>query len=156
VIVDVPVGERIRLERILEESFEGLYLRHSKKTLLDAEVVRAAVSSGTPVGLAMLKMLDTGVGYVFYIAVATAYRRTGVAGMLLDDALRYLKDAGAKEAYAGVEEENAPSERLFASRGFVRTSFGDVSKRYGSLHALNMYRMMLVVPGEVLLYKDLT
>ena len=154
VIEDVPVGERIRLEGILDESFEGWYLRHSKRTLLEAEVVRAALSADMPVGMVMLNMLDTHVGYVFYIAVAAAYRRTGVAGMLLDDALQYLKDAGVKEVYAGVEEENVPSERLFASRGFIRTSFGDVSKKYGSLRTLNMYRKMLIVPGEILLRKD--
>lgn len=154
VIVDVPVGERTRFEKILEESFDGWYLRHSKRTLLEAEVVRAALSSDTPVGIVMLNVLDALVGYVFYIAVAKAYRRRGVARMLLADALRYFENAGVKEVYASVERENEPSEGLFGSEGFVRTSFVDVSTRYGGLRALNMYRRMLVVPGEVLLRKD--
>src|SRR5207249_9262946 len=54
-IVGVPAGKRAGLEWILEESFEGWYLMHSKRTLRDVEVVRAAMSSGKPVGLVMLK-----------------------------------------------------------------------------------------------------
>src|SRR2546430_3553660 len=51
VIVDFPARERASLGWILEESFEGWYLLHSKKTLRDIEVVRVAKSSGKPVGL---------------------------------------------------------------------------------------------------------
>src|SRR2546422_4818224 len=115
--------------------------------------VRAAVSSGKPVGLVMLKMLAESVGYVYYIAVAKASRKKGIGKLLLQDALRHFKASKVKEVFASVEEDNEPSEALFASEGFTRTSFGQVSKKHGSLHAVNMYREMLVVPGEVLLRK---
>ena len=92
---------------------------------------------------------------MYYIAVSRAHRRKGVARLLLDDALRRFREAGMKEVFAGVEEENVPSEALFRSAGFTRTSFRDVSRDYGSLHALNMYRVMRIVPGEFLLHKDL-
>ena len=152
-VVDVPRGERATLDRILEESFEGWYLRHSRGILRDVETVRAAISSGTPVGLIMLKTLEPSVGYVYYVAVARAHRETGVARLLLKDALRLLKAAGAAEVFASVEGNNLPSERLFAGDGFTRTSFAEVSRRHGPLRALNMYRMMVVVPGEVLMHK---
>ncbi len=45
-IVDVPAMKRRDLEWILEESFEGWYLMHSRRILRDVEVVRAAMSSG--------------------------------------------------------------------------------------------------------------
>lgn len=122
---------------------------------MDAELVRAAVSSGTPVGLVMLKTLDDEVGYVYYIAVSRAHRKKGVGRMLLDDALRCFAGAGMKEAYASVEAENAASEGLFRLEWFVKTSFGDVSKKHGGLHTLDMYRRMVVVPGEILLYRDM-
>ena len=61
-----------------------------------------------------------------------------------------------KEVFASVEKSNKPSEALFASEGFTSTSFSEVSKRHGNLHTLNMYREMLVVPGEVLLRKAMT
>ena len=154
-ITDVPVEQRPSLDMILEESFEGWYLRHSKGTLLDVEVVRSAVSSGTPVGLIMLKTLEAGVGYVYYIAVARAHRRTGIGRLLLEDSIQRFKAAGAREVFAGVETDNRPSEALFESEGFARTNFGEVSKKYGRFHAFNMYRMMLVVPGEVLLRREI-
>jgi len=155
-IADVPVADRAKLDGILEESFEGWYLRHSRKTLMEAELVRAATSAGTPVGLVMLKTIETGVGYVYYIAVARDYRRRHVGSMLLDDVLAYFESVGMKEVYASVETDNTASEGLFSSRGFVKTSFGEVSRKHGSLHTLDMYRKMVVVPGEVLLMKTLS
>jgi ribosomal protein S18 acetylase RimI-like enzyme len=113
------------------------------------------MSSGKPVGLVMLKTLGKNVGYVYYIAVAKASRKRGIGKLLLEDALQHFKASNAKEVFASVEKDNEPSEALFASEGFTRTSFGDVSKKYGSLHTANMYREMLVVPGEVLLRKTI-
>ena len=155
-IVDVPAGKRKGLEWILDESFEGWYLMHSKRTLRDIEVVRAAISSGKPVGLVMLKTLEGSAGYVYYIAVAKAHRKKGIAKQLLEDALRLFKASKVEEVFASVEEDNKPSEALFGSEGFTRTSFGEVSKKHGKLHALNMYNAMRVVPGEVLLRKEIT
>jgi len=155
VIVDVPAGKRAGLEWILEDSFEGWYLRHSMGMLRKIELVRAAMSAGKPVGLVMLKTLEGGAGYVYYIAVAKDQRRKGIAKLLLEDALRSFKVKGVEEVFASVEEDNEPSEALFASEGFTRTSFGDVSKKHGRLHTINMYREMLVVPGEVLLRKEI-
>ena len=152
-IVDVPKRKRAGFEWILEESFEGWYVMHSKRTLRDIELVRAAMSTGKAVGLVMLKTLGKGVGYVYYIAVAKANRKRGIGKILLEDALRHFKASSLEEVFASVEEDNEPSEALFASEGFTRTSFGEVSKKHGSLHALNMYREMLVVPGEILLRK---
>lgn len=154
-IVDVPPEERGGLESILGESFDGWYLSHSRRILREVETVRAAISSGSPVGLIMLKILEPGVGYVFYVAVRKAHRGTGVAGLLLRDALERFKAAGISEAFASVEKDNLPSEKLFAAEGFVRTNLVEVSQKHGPLRALNMYRMMVVVPGEVLLEKTL-
>ena len=155
-IVDVPVAERPKLDGILEESFEGWYLRHSRRTLMEVELVRAANSSGAPVGLVMLKTLEADVGYVYYIAVARSHRGKGVGGLLLEDALRYFQNAGMKEVYASVETDNEASEALFRSKGFVKTGFGDVSRKYGGFRAIALYRKMVVVPGEILLIRDLT
>ena len=126
---------------------------HSKRTLRDVEVVRAAILSGKPVGLVMLKTLEGSAGYVYYIAVAKAQRKKGIAKLLLEDSRRIFKASKVVEVFASVEENNKPSEALFASEGFTRTSFGEVSKKHGKLHTINMYNAMRVVPGEVLLRK---
>jgi ribosomal protein S18 acetylase RimI-like enzyme len=156
VVVDVPLGERGALEKILEESFEGWYLRHSRGKLQELEVVRAATASGTPVGLVMLKTLDLRVGYIYYIAVAKSHRRMGIARLLLEDSLGHFREGGVEEVYAGVETGNVPSGSLFTSEGFTQTNFGEVSKRFGTIHAINMYRMMVIVPGEALMWKKIS
>ena len=155
-IIDVASKDRSSLDWILEEGFEGWYLMHSRRTLQHIELVRAAMESDKPVGLTMLKTLEVGsVGYVYYIAVAKSQRKRGIGKLLLEDALRIFKSYGTREVYASVEKDNEPSEALFASEGFARTTFGDVSKKYGKLHAVNMYNAMRVVPGEILLRKPL-
>jgi ribosomal protein S18 acetylase RimI-like enzyme len=154
-IVEVPIENRVSLQHLLVESFEGWYLSHSKKTLMKAEVVREAVVDERPVGLVMLEIVYDTVGYVYYIAVARDHRRRKVATRLLDDSLGYFSERGMREVYASVEEGNTESEALFRSRGFVRTSYREVSHNYGILRALDLYRKMLVVPGETLLCRPL-
>jgi len=56
--------------------------------------------------------------------------------------------------YASVGEDNVESNALFRNRGFRQTGFGEVSRKYGMLKAMSMYRAMFVVPGEVLLVLD--
>jgi len=154
-IVEVPVGERASLEHLLADSFEGWYLSHSKKTLMNIEMVREAVVDGRPVGLVMLKTFDGEIGYVYYIAVARDHRRRKVATRLLEHSLGYFAGLGMREAYASIEEDNVESEGLFRSRGFERTNYKEVAGKYGGLRALNLYRKMLVVPGEKLLCRPL-
>lgn len=154
-VVEYPRESRLQLDGILEESFEGWYLRHAKKTLREIETVRVAIARGNPIGLAMLKRVGRDAGYVFYIAVAAKHRKEGVGGLLLDDAIDYFRSAGMTEAYSSVEVENEPSLRLFESKEFSKTGFGQVSKRHGRIGALIMYKEMLSVPGETLLYRQI-
>ena len=103
----------------------------------------------------MLRKLYERYGYVFYIAVAMGERKKGVGGRLLDEALAHFGRLGMIGVYASVEEDNEASRKLFQSRKFVRIGFGDESRKHGLFKALMMYRAMRVVPGEILLYRDL-
>lgn len=154
-ISEVPAERRPPLEKVLEESFTGIYLRHARRTLGEVETVRAAyLDDGEPVGLSMLKVLPEKAGYVYYIAVRSSFQRKGYGKRLLHDAIGYLRSRGVSEVYASVGEDNAESNALFKGNGFRRTSFAEVSRRYGMLKAMAMYRSMFVVPGEVLLVLD--
>lgn len=108
---------------------------------------------GRVVGLTMLKSLGDGIGYVYYIAVAKDFRRRGLGKKLLEDALSYFASTRVREVYASVENDEGAA--LFVSKGFRRTDFSDVSKKYGLLRAMSMYRSMLAVPGELLLKIEL-
>jgi ribosomal protein S18 acetylase RimI-like enzyme len=151
-IADV-VNDRSSLEPILKESFEGWYLRHSLRVLGEVERVRGAEMNGENVGLTMLKTLDGGAGYLYYLAVSRVHRRRGIGSRLIDDAVGCFRKEGVHEVYASIENEDAA--RLFSSKGFTRTDFSEVSKRYGLFRAVSMYRSMLSVPGEVLFRLDL-
>jgi len=155
-ISEVPKGERDILLPILEESFEGLYLWHARRTLQSIEVVKAArTAEGEDAGLIMLKTLAEGAGYVYYVAVPPRFRRQGIGGRLLDDAVSYFGQRGVSEVYASVEEDNVESKTLFGSRGFERVGGSEMAERYGRIRSLLMYREMMVVPGELLLGKHL-
>lgn len=154
-ISDVPSTERDRLRPILEQSFEGLYRWHAKRTLGSVELVRAARLAGEDAGLAMLKTLTEEAGYVYYIAVSPRFRRRGVGGALLDDALAYFAAGGKKVVYASVEEDNVESKALFGSRGFSEADRGELSKKYGAVRGFTLSREMMLVRGEVLLRKML-
>jgi len=151
-VAEVAKGERARLLPILEESFEGLYLWHARRTLHSIEVVKAArTQEGEDTGLIMLKMLAERAGYVYYVAVPPRFRRRGIGGTLLDDAISYFEMEGVRDVYASVEEDNVESKTLFGSRGFERVHGSEMAERYGRIRSLLMYREMMVVPGELLL-----
>lgn len=141
----------------MESGFEGWYLTHSKRTLREIEKVFAARLGNMNVGVVMLKRIDPKIGYVYYIAVSSEYRGRKIGSALLEYSLNYFSDLGADVVFASLTvEHGGESKVLFESHGFVETNFLQVSKRYGKLHALNMYRKMLVVSGELVVYKNLT
>ncbi len=152
----VEPNERESLIPLLEDSFEGIYLRHSKRTLRESEIVKVARVSGERAGLVMLKDLGKKIGYVYYIAVGRKFRGRGFAGRLLDDALEHFFKSGMEEVYASVEEDNEESMRLFVSRGFKETGYRELSKKRGKVSAVLLYTKMWVVPGEILLCKELS
>jgi ribosomal protein S18 acetylase RimI-like enzyme len=151
------LAEREKLYPILETSFDGWYLAHSRRTLRDIEKVFAARLDGVDAGVVMLKNIDPKIGYVYYIAVGAQYRGRKIGSSLLEHSLNYFSNLGADTVFASLTvEHGVESKVLFEAHGFVETNFGAVSKRYGRLHAINMYRKMLVVSGELVVYKELT
>ena len=116
----------------------------------------AARSGDVDAGLSMLKKLDSKTGYVYYIAVLPEYRGKKIGGRLLDSPLSYFFEHGVNVVFASLMQEHDEANFLFKSRGFSQTSFGEVAKKYGKLHAINMYRKMVVVTGEVVAFKELS
>jgi ribosomal protein S18 acetylase RimI-like enzyme len=152
-IEEVAADERRLLEPILDKSFTGWYRSHAKHTLRTIEIVRAAVVEGKRVGVVMLNWLNKEAGYVYYIAVLPDLRGHGIAGRLLDDSLNFFFQHGAREVYASVTEHEE-SITLFMSHGFRETGFKELSRKYGFVSTMNLYRRMLVVSGETLLVRE--
>ncbi|MCI4340010.1 MAG: GNAT family N-acetyltransferase [Thermoplasmata archaeon] len=154
-LIDLPPSERERAVPILVDSFVGIYRWHAKRTLREVTSVRGAEIEGELVAVAMLERLVPEVGYVYYLAVASAHRRTGLGGLLLDDALDRFRRDGATIVYAAVPSDNTASLRLFQSRGLRVIERKELGYREGGLGAWGLRSRMRLVYGEVLLGRRL-
>jgi L-amino acid N-acyltransferase YncA len=96
----------------------------------------------------MFTMIEPFCGYVYYVAVTPSQRAAGVGGLLLDDALRQLAAAGAREVFACIRTDNTPSLRLFESRAFAKVGFRELARARGFGNAARLWRRMVVAPGE--------
>ncbi len=150
-MVDLAGAERERAVPVVRDGFEGIYRWHAKRTLRDIERVRALAIDHEVIAVAMLERLVPEVGYVYYIAVRTAWRRRGQAARLLDDALAWFAQSGVRVVYAAAEEANAASLALFRSRGFRVVDRHEPGFREGGLGAWGLRSRMRIVHGELLL-----
>ena len=60
-------------------------------------------------------------GFIHDIAVDERARRTGVAVLLMNTAIDWIRDRGVARAMLWTAEQNAVAQRLFAALGFRRT-----------------------------------
>lgn len=67
------------------------------------------------------KDLRDACGFIHDIAVDERGRRGGVATMLIEAAMTWLKDHGAPRVVLGTAEQNEAAQRLFSRLGFRRT-----------------------------------
>jgi L-amino acid N-acyltransferase YncA len=58
--------------------------------------------------------------YIDLVVVAAAAKGRGLGAAIVSTSIRSLHDAGVTEVGATITDGNVPSERLFASLGFVR------------------------------------
>jgi ribosomal protein S18 acetylase RimI-like enzyme len=154
-LIDLPSEARERAVPVLLDSFVGIYRWHAKRTLREVQVVRGAERDGELLGIAMLERLAPEVGYVYYIAVASAHRQEGIGGRLLDDATGRFRREGAQVLYAAVESDNVPSLALFTSRGLRVVERKEPGYQEGGLGAWGLRSRMHLVYGEVLLGRRL-
>jgi ribosomal protein S18 acetylase RimI-like enzyme len=154
-VADLPGPARERAIPVLRDGFEGIYRWHAKRTLRDVSLVRAAEQEGEVVGVALLERIAPGVGYVYYLAVKASFRRHGIGGLLLDDAIAGFAREGVRVVYAAAEEENTSSIALFLSRGFRTVERRELGYREGGLGAWGLRSKMWLVSGEVLLGRRL-
>jgi ribosomal protein S18 acetylase RimI-like enzyme len=102
--------------------FLGTQLRDPDVVVLVAEV-DAAIAGYVYAGLEpqSWKDLREPAGFIHDVVVDAAARRGGVATMLLEAAIAWLRERGAPRVMLGTAEQNAGAQRLFAKLGFRRT-----------------------------------
>jgi len=150
-LVDLVGPERERAVPVIRDGFVGIYRWHAKRTLREVPIVRAVEARGEVVGATLLDLLVPEVGYVYYLMVLSEHRRHGLGGLLLDDALAIFRARAVEVVYGAVQSDNAPSQRLFARRGFREVARKETGWREGGLGAWGLRSRMWIVPGERLL-----
>ena len=149
-IVTLGTDQREAAVPVLQEGFAGIYRWHAKRTLRSVSTVRALRVGGRIAGVSLLERLTPEVGYVYYLSVGLEFRRQGIGGALLDDALAHFGAQGATVVYGAVEEDNRSSRRLFESRRFRLVDRDETNYRLGGLGAQGLRTRMWIVHGEVL------
>jgi ribosomal protein S18 acetylase RimI-like enzyme len=91
-------------------------------------VVYVAERDGTIVGYVYAaleptswKELREAAGFIHDVVVDESSRREGVAGLLVEAAIEWLRAYGAPRVMLWTAEQNAAAQRLFESLGFRRT-----------------------------------
>ncbi len=154
-LVDLAGSARERALPVVTDSFVGIYRWHAKRTLRHVSRVRGAEIDAELAGVAMLERLTPAVGYVYYLAVRKPFRRRGIGGVLLDDAVEGFARSGVRVVYGAAEAENAGSLALFLSRGFRTVERREIGYSEGGLGAGGLRSRMWIVSGEVLLGRRL-
>lgn len=123
--------ERAAVERVGKAAFPTLQAQLLELT----PHVLAATREGEVVGGTISEVLepapDRRVGLVTWIFTAEEARGLHVGERLLEATLEYLEGLDCEAVLAVVEWRNTSSSKLFASRGFERTSVGDLADEYG-------------------------
>ncbi len=156
IVRDMSINDRDQVREILEQSFEGWYLREGLKGIDSSDRVLVAEVSGKVAGMAELRFYDAGetIGIVYYLATHPTYREMGIASRLLDDALKLFKEKGASLALCSMEHENNASVEFFNKHGFKETSVRSLVSRY-KMHFFGILRRALIVPGETIYTKSI-
>jgi [ribosomal protein S18]-alanine N-acetyltransferase len=83
-----------------------------------------AVHDDACIGYAIVVLLGSGAD-LLRIAVAAPAQRQGVATALLDAAITWSRERGAREVTLEVAETNAPAIALYSGAGFARIAVRD-------------------------------
>ena len=145
-LADAPdaFGSTVAAEEALAPETWAARLARSTTSGIDRAL--AAEMDGALVGLAWAKEDgdDATIVNLFQMWVAPEARGRGVAGALLDDAVRWATERGAQAMQLGVTCTNADALRLYERAGFVEAGVRE-PLRPGS--DLMEQRMQLTLPG---------
>ena len=156
-IRDATPADRVTLERIARESFDGVRALLAVRGLRRARPLVVAEEGGTLVGFLEGRLLRgrTRIGHVYAVAVDPRMRRRGVGRRLVGEALRRFDAGGATRIVASVPRDHEPSRSLFAASGF-REAPREALWRLYRWRAFRVRLRMILAPHEVFLVRTFT
>lgn len=149
-------ADRPGVEEVLRQSFSRIYARYARKSFANLDKTLVAEDKGKIVAVTNWLLLPAGasrIGYLFWLAVLSPYRRRGVGLALAQESLRIIEaELGPAAIYITVEKDNLPSRRLFAKLGFAVQSRQDFRAKYGK-ESNRLYQQMMFMPWEELMVR---
>ncbi|TMA08840.1 MAG: GNAT family N-acetyltransferase [Methanobacteriota archaeon] len=145
------------LRRIARAAFDRIYAFFAVRGVRGAWPFLIADVDGVPTGFLVGRWFGgrPPIGYVYFIAVDSNFRRRGIARTLVDESLRRFARRGATRVFAAVTEENDASLGLFGSLGFEKAPRRALWRWYG-WRGLSVELRMVLAPHEALLVRTLT
>jgi len=145
------------LRRIARVSFDRVYAFFAVRGVRGAWPFLIAEVDGIPAGFLVGRWFNgkPPIGYVYFIAVDSNFRRRGIARTLVDESMRRFARRGATRVFAVVTEENDASLGLFGSLGFEKAPRHALWRWYG-WRGLSVELRMVLAPHEALLVRTLT
>jgi len=119
VVREASLADVEDLLRIEEECFEYPYDRAVFESMLRNRgcTILLAETFGNPIGYVAFEKKDY-VGTILSIGVVKRFRRRGVGTYLMSQALRMLKEDGARRIVLQVSIKNSAARRLYEKFGF--------------------------------------
>jgi len=145
------------LRRIARAAFDRIYAFFAVRGVRGAWPFLIADVDGIPAGFLVGRWFNgkPPIGYVYFIAVDSNFRRRGIARTLVDESMRRFARRGATRIFAAVTEENDASLGLFGSLGFEKAPRRALWRWYG-WRGLSVELRMVLAPHEALLVRTLT
>lgn len=145
------------LRRIARSSFDRVYAFFAVRGVRHARPFLIADQDGIPAGFLVGRWFDgtPPIGYVYFVAVDSKFRRQGIARTLVVESLRRFARRGATRVFAAVPEENDASLGLFGSLGFQKAPRRALWRWYG-WRGLSVEMRMMLAPHEALMAHTFT
>jgi ribosomal protein S18 acetylase RimI-like enzyme len=145
------------LRRIARASFDRVYAFFAVRGVRGAWPFLIAEHDGVPAGFLVGRLFrgTPPIGYVYFVAVDSHFRRQGVARSLVVESLNRFAKRGATRVFAAVTEENDASLGLFGSLGFAKAPRRALWHWYG-WRGLSVEMRMVLAPHEALLVRTFT
>jgi len=151
---DGLIWRDLRLQALLEspDAFGATHDAHSTRPdaewhrMIDATAADPNAASlvatldGAPAGMAYCRMNSPGVGGLYAMWVSPGSRSRGIGRALVDFALAWMIERGAKYAELTVSEGNDPALALYVASGFVDTGHREPLRDGSDVQVVQMRR----------------
>ena len=142
------------LRRIARASFDRVYAFFAVRGVRGAWPFLIADVDGVPAGFLVGRWFEgrPPIGYVYFIAVDSNFRRRGIARTLVDESMRRFAWRGATRIFAAVTEANEASSDCSAPSDSRRPPRRALWRWYG-WRGLSVELRMVLAPHEALLVR---